>query len=299
MEPREVQRAVEAARSAASAWGLRVDDAVVVHNSNRIAVRLTPCDVLARVAPLAYQSADDDLEVVVARRLAETGSPVAELEPRVEPGVHVRDGFAVTLWTYYEPLAPSSIGPAEYASAMARLHVGLRQIEVRAPHFTDRVTDAQSVLADRARSPELVDADRELLTNTLSRLSTAISGRGTGEQLLHGEPHLGNLLRTRKGLLFIDFETCCRGPVEFDIAHGLCPTEDGRMLTAEEVVEHYRGADLDVVEQSRILIWAMITTWRWRTDDQLPNGPYWAIEGLNRLREALDRSGLDVSDGHA
>ena len=103
MEPREVQRAVEAARSAASAWGLRVDDAVVVHNSNRIAVRLTPCDVLARVAPLAYQSADDDLEVVVARRLAETGSPVAELEPRVEPGVHVRDGFAVTLWTYYEP----------------------------------------------------------------------------------------------------------------------------------------------------------------------------------------------------
>ena len=71
------------------------------------------------------------------------------------------------------------------------------------------------------------------------------------------------------------------------------------MLTAEEVVEHYRGADLDVVEQSRILIWAMITTWRWRTDDELPNGPYWAIEGLNRLREALDRSGLDVSDGHA
>ena len=55
MEPREVQRAVEAARSAASALGLRVDDAVVVHNSNRIAVRLSPCDVLARVAPLAYQ----------------------------------------------------------------------------------------------------------------------------------------------------------------------------------------------------------------------------------------------------
>ena len=54
-----------------------------------------------------------------------------------------------------------------------------------------------------------------------------------------------------------------------------------------------------MVEQCRILIWAMITTWRWRTDDELPNGPYWAIEGLNQLREALDRSGLDVSDGHA
>src|SRR5437016_12011316 len=118
MEPSEVQRAVEAARSAASAWDLRVDDAAVVHNSNRITVRLIPCDVLARVAPLAYQAADDDLEVVLARRLAETGSPVAELEPRVEPSVYVRDGFAVTLWTYYEPLAPSHIGPPEYVDAL-------------------------------------------------------------------------------------------------------------------------------------------------------------------------------------
>src|SRR5260221_8675285 len=62
MEPSEVQRALEAGRSTASALGLRVDDGVVVHNSNRIAVRLTPCDVLARVAPLAHR-AGAELEV--------------------------------------------------------------------------------------------------------------------------------------------------------------------------------------------------------------------------------------------
>ena len=49
-----------------------------------------------------------------------------------------------------------------------------------------------------------------------------------------------------------------------------------------------RIANQDVIEQCRILIWAMITTWRWRRDDQLPNGRYWATEGLNRLRSALD-----------
>ena len=154
-------------------------------------------------------------------------------------------------------------------------------------------------LPTESSTPKLQGGDRELLANTLSRLSSAISGRGTGEQLLHGEPHLGNLLRTRKGLLFIDLETCCRGPVEFDIAHGLLPSEDGRMLAAEEVLEHYPGANQDVIEQCRILIWAMITTWRWRRDDQLPNGRYWAIEGLNQLRVALDRYGLDVAGGHA
>ncbi|MEX0800966.1 MAG: aminoglycoside phosphotransferase family protein [Dehalococcoidia bacterium] len=286
MEPSEVQRAVEAGVSAASALGLRVEDAAVVHNSNRIAVRLTPCDVLARVAPLAHQN-HDDLELEVARRLTETGSPVAGPEPRVEPRVYVRDGFAVTLWTYYEPVASSDIAPAEYAQALVRLHDGLRQIEVSAPHFTDRVAEAQRLVADQEQTPELPDAGRELLGDTLSRLSTAISKHGTAEQLLHGEPHLGNLLRTRKGLLFIDFETCCRGPVEFDIAHALGPSEDGRMLSAEGLCEHYPGANEDLIDQCGILIRAMVTTWRWQRDDQLPNGRYWRIEGLNQLRAAL------------
>ncbi len=297
METSELQRAVEAGRSAASALGLQVDDAVVVHNSNRIAVRLAPCDVLARVAPVAHQAAAE-FEVVVARHLAQADSPVAELEPRVEPLVYVRDGFAVTLWTYYEAGPSSDITPADYAHALARLHAGLRQIDLSAPHFTDRVADAQRLVADQEQTPELLGADRELLSNTLTLLSTAISGRGADDQLLHGEPHPGNLLRTRKGLLFIDLETCCHGPVEFDIAHGLFRGE-ARTLAAEEVCEHYPGANEDVVEQCRILIWAMITTWRWDRSDQLPKARYWRIEGLNRLRLALARSELDGSGDRA
>jgi len=61
-------------------------------------------------------------------------------------------------------------------------------------------------------------------------VGSAIRTATTAEQLLHGEPHPGNVLSTKNGLVFIDLETCCRGPVEFDIAHGLLPSEDGRML---------------------------------------------------------------------
>src|SRR5258708_11519445 len=100
MEPSEVQRAIEAARSTASALGLRAGDGVVVHNSNRIAVRLTPCDVLARVAPLAHQ-AGAEFEVEVGRRLAETGCPGDKPAPRAAPPVYVPDGCASTPWTYY------------------------------------------------------------------------------------------------------------------------------------------------------------------------------------------------------
>ena len=196
--------------STASALDLTIGDAIVLHDSNKLALRLLPCDVLARVAPVAHQVAQ--FEVDLAQRLTETESPVAALEPRVEPRVYARDGFVVTLWTYYEPLSPREVSPADYANALERLHDGMRKIDVTTPHFTDRVAEAQQLVAGRDRTPALADADRELLSHTLRNLRRAIGDRGAVEQLLHGEPHQGNVLRTKNGPLFIDLETCCRAP---------------------------------------------------------------------------------------
>ena len=268
--------------STASAVDLRVDDAVVLHDSNRLAVRLLPCDVLARVAHPAHH-AGSEFEVEVARRLAETGSPVAQPEPRAEPRVYVRDRFAVTLWTYYEPVPPQAIAPPEYADALRRLHAGMRQIDVTAPHFTDRVAEAEWLVGNPVHTPELADADRDLLSNTLRRLGRAIGERGADEQLVHGEPHPGNVLRTKKGLLFVDLETCCHGPVEFDIAHA-----------PEEVSEHYPTPDRDLLRECRILMLAMIATWRWDRHDCLPNGRQLGTEWISQIREPPDIWGLDA-----
>ena len=112
-------------------------------------------------------------EVELAQRLAETESPVAALEPRVEPRVYERDGFVVTLWTYYEPVTPREVSPADYANALERLHAGMRKIDVTTPHFTDRVAEAQQLVASRDHTPALADADRELLSNTLRRPETS------------------------------------------------------------------------------------------------------------------------------
>src|ERR1700748_281885 len=136
MQPPERQRALAAAISVSSAPDLIAGDAIVVPDSNRLAVRLLPCDVLARVAPVAHQAAR--FEVELARRLAETQGPVAALEPRAEPRAYERDGFVVTLWTCYNPVTPREISPADYAHALGRLHAGMRELDVRAPHFTDR-----------------------------------------------------------------------------------------------------------------------------------------------------------------
>jgi aminoglycoside phosphotransferase (APT) family kinase protein len=273
MQASEITRAVAAAMSIASSLGLAADDAIVLNDSNKLTLRLLPCDVLARVAPEADQVAQFEIEL--AQRLAESASPVAALEPRVEPRAHERDGFVITLWTYYEPATLREVSPADYADALGRLHAGMRELDVPTPHFTDRVEQARQLVANRDRTPELADADRELLGDTLRSLRRVIGERGGAEQLLHGEPHPGNVLATENGLLFIDFETCCRGPVEFDLAHA-----------PEEVGEHYPGVDQGLLRACRILVLAMITTWRWDRGDQLPNGRRLATEWLSQIRAA-------------
>jgi hypothetical protein len=274
MQTSQVQPAVDAAVSVASALGLTVDDAVVLHDSNRLALHLLPCDVLARVAHKEGKRGAE-FEVEVASRLAGTDSPLASLDPRVAPRVYVHDGFAVTFWTYYGPVSHQDVAPAAYAQELERLHAGMRQADFIAPHFTDRVTEAQSLVGNRARTPDLQEADRELLSGTLRELTLAIGRRNAGEQLLHGEPHPGNLLRTKNGLLFIDLETCCRGPVEFDVAH-----------LPEEVSAHYPGADQDLLCECRILVLAMVAAWRWDRDDRFPNGHRMGMELLSQIRAA-------------
>ena len=281
MQASEVSRAVIAAMSVASSVELTVVDAIVLHNSNKLSVRLLPCDVVARVAPVAHQVAQ--FEVELAQRLAESGCPVATLEPRVAPRVHERDGFVITLWTYYEPATHGEVSPADYATVLERLHAGMRTLDVPAPHFTDRVDSAQQLVASRDRTPALPEADRELLGDTLRDLRRGIGDCGGAEQLLHGEPHPGNVLTTKNGLLFIDLETCCRGPVEFDLAHA-----------PEEVSGHYPGANQDLLRDCRILVLAMITTWRWDRGDQLPNGRRLGTEWLGLIRTALERRKLNI-----
>jgi aminoglycoside phosphotransferase (APT) family kinase protein len=281
MQPSEIQRALAAAMAIASALGLPVDDAIVLHNSNALIARLLPCDIVARVAPMAHQAAQFEIEV--ARRLAEAGSPVAALDPRAEPRVYERDGFVVTLWTYYQPAPPREVSPADYADALDRLHAGMRQLDVRTPHFTDRVEEAQCLVESSNLTPDLADADRELLSTTLRSRRQAIVGRGAAEQLLHGEPHPGNVLSTKSGLLFIDFETCCRGPVEFDLAY-----------VPEDVSARHAAADEALLIECRGLVLAMVAAWRWDRGDQFPDRQRAAHALLVALRRGPPWPPLDV-----
>jgi aminoglycoside phosphotransferase (APT) family kinase protein len=270
MEPTEVARAINAAISIANALDLVADESIVVQNSNKLSLRLLPCDVFARVSSAGNEHAV--FEVDLAQRLAKTESPVAVLDPRVEQRGYERDGFEVTFWRFYEPVTPE-LSPAAYANALACVHAGMRTIDMATPHFTDRVASAEQLVASRDLTPRLTDADRALLASTLRAMRQAISEHGAAEQILHGEPHPGNVISTSNGPLFVDLETCCRGPVEFDLAH-----------VPQIVRAQYTGINVGLLDQCRKLVLAMVAAWRFDPEDQLPRGHEFGLHLLMALR---------------
>src|SRR5258708_33733636 len=92
----------------------------------------------------------------------------------------------------------------------------MRKLDVPTPHFTDRIEQAQQLVASRDRTPALVDADRELLGNTLRSLRRVIGERGGAQQVLPGEPPPGNRPTQKKGLPVVNPRTSCLGPVRSD-----------------------------------------------------------------------------------
>jgi aminoglycoside phosphotransferase (APT) family kinase protein len=189
----------------------------------------------------------------------------------------------VTLWTYYESAAADALSPADYAKALGQLHAGMRKVDLAAPHFADRVAEARQLVDDRDRTPALADADRQLLSDTLRSRTRAVQASRAAEQLLHGEPHPGNVLSTQSGLRFIDLETCCRGPVEYDLAH-----------VPESVSALYPVVDHDLLRECRVLVLAMVAAWRWDADDQFPSGQRAARELLSALRAGPPWPALDA-----
>lgn len=272
MHAEEIARAVAAAVAVVSDVDLAADDAVVLHNSNKLALQVVPANVFARVSRIGEEIAEFEIEL--AQRLTKIGSPIVPLEPRVPARVHRRDGFAVTLWRYCESVTPQPHAPAAYAAVLERLHAGMRAVDIESIHFTNRVAEAREIIESHDRSPALADADRDLLLFTLRDAAQSIGEMGAPEQLLHGEPHPGNVLATANGLLFIDLETCCRGPIEFDLAHVPAP-----------VADCYPGLDQALLGECYRLVLAIVAAWRWDRRDQFPDGIGFGDRLIAALRE--------------
>jgi hypothetical protein len=109
---------------------------------------------------------------------------------------------------------------------------------------------AHRVLEDDSFKATSAPADLELLRSTYDRGFAALEGASFDRHRLHGEPHDGNRIKTNTGLRWIDFESCCVGPLEWDLA-----------FQPESVVQLFPETDSSLLVLLRSLNSARVATW--------------------------------------
>lgn len=218
------RRAVAAAVAVARDNGLQVEEPIVLADLFSVMVHLHPAPVVARVStwtPTLRTPITDWLtrELAVTTYLSQQGAPVVGPSRELPPGPHSRDGFAISFWTYVQPDPDRIATMADCSAMLVDLHAALRSYPGELPVLAPAVNDIPYGLAGLDQAGDLLKpADADLLRTAAEQLGPFMAAPGDDLQPLHGDVHPGNVIATRDGLLWIDFEEVCRGPVEWDLA---------------------------------------------------------------------------------
>lgn len=213
------QRAVDTARY----HGLRVNEPVVLHDLFSVRVHLRPAPVVARVPTWIGRlrpSHGETLarELDVAAFLAAEGAPVVAPSPELPAGPHDAGDLSVSYWTYVAADPQRAATAADCGAMLVDLHTALDRYPGTLPQLVPAVIDHRRWLGliDDHDHTDLTD-HRQLL-RAVERLEPWLTEAQQSTHVLHGDAHPGNLIATRDGPLWTDFEEVCRGPVEWDIA---------------------------------------------------------------------------------
>ena len=217
------QRAVAAAVDTARHHGLRVDEPVVLHDLFSVRVHLRPAPVVARVPTWIGRlrpSLGETLarELDVAAFLAAGGAPVVAPSAELPAGPHDAGELSVSYWTYVVADPQRVATAADCAAMLVDLHAAL-------DHYPGTLPQLVPTLIDHRRWLDVIDGhgqtnptDHRRLLRAVERLEPWLTEAQQSTHVLHGDAHPGNLIATRDGLLWTDFEEVCRGPVEWDLA---------------------------------------------------------------------------------
>jgi hypothetical protein len=261
-----------AATGVARELGVEFDRVTPLRATNNIVAWLEPSAVVARVSTDPARAAR---EIAIAARLEALAAPVVGPASGVPPIAHPAGDRVVTFWRY-EPQVPGNESEAgAQAAALAALHDRLRAATAAQalPDEPADVPGAIAALAGTGFAPQLAAADRSLLRAVLVAARAELSGHTT---VIHGSPHAGNILTVAGRPRFIDFETVCRGPVEWDLAH----------LAPDVAATYPAPVDRALVEHLRPVVSAVTATWCAGALDRGPDMGAHADHHLARVRAA-------------
>jgi hypothetical protein len=251
MTPEELaertRRAAQAAVDAATELGLHVEKATVLHDVFSVVVHLEPEPVVARIPVVLtagtapeQQAARQQRELDVVTWLDGQGVPVVRPSPLVPRNPVRQNGFPMTFWELadladdHEPYRGVDI------SWSAELHARLAGYPDPLPFlapFNHGLPDMLATLEDvDLLQPAEVDRarteDKTLRSIVSDRSAFEAAFPGVEVQAIQGDGPSHNVIRTKTGIRFSDFEDVTRGPVEWDLA----------LMGGEATAEYNRAA---------------------------------------------------------
>lgn len=232
--------------------GLTISDPVLVQETNNTVVWLYPEPVIAKVATRREAAEDLQLEHAIAVELFGLDAEIAAPLRGAIPTVHETTGYVVTLWERLVEEPQLQVPEAELAGSLIRLHAALAHTLAVVPSFRLALWRARTALDDDTFMVALSTDDRQFLRRVFDASLRELDQRSFEERRLHGEPHDGNRISTAAGIRWIDFESCCVGPLEWDLA-----------FLPPELDAHFRDVDRELIELLRRLNSARVATWCW------------------------------------
>jgi hypothetical protein len=264
-------QSLRAAVEVAAAHGVRCDEPTVLWDGSNVLVHLAPAPVVARVATLTgLVRSDVDVtlakDVAIAGWLAARGAPVVPPSGELPAGPHrSSDGRTVTFWTYVPHERDHVWRPDEVGPLLADLHTALRAYPGELPRTPPiEVAAVVDVLLRLDALGPLSESEIPDLLADTARVTAALAAAGSPVPL-HGDAHPGNLMYTRSGPVWTDFEDAWCGPVGWDLA---C-LELTRRLDGRAAVAGYPGApdSAPFLAGRRLagLVWSLLFLWRFPT----------------------------------
>ena len=245
-------------------------DPVLLQETNSIVVWLAPHQVVAKVATRAGSAEKLVREHQVAASIAAKGAPVGPPLEGASPHRHQSTGFTVTLWERLDRFADDPVSVEELGWSLRQVHLAMGLLDVELPDFAIWLMEARVALADNELMAALPAEDLRVLRNAFDEWVDQLESQEFQRQPLHGEPHNGNRIVTASGLRWIDFETACTGPLEWDL-----------LFLPEGARQSFGGFDpkllllLSGLNSVRVATWCWV---QWRLPEMLAHGRHHLAE---------------------
>lgn len=206
-------RMVATLHAIAAQLELEVSDAHPLHMANNAVYALPKAGVVVRITRSTKLHDRIRKGARLGAWFTEVDAPTIRLATSARQPIEHEDLLA-TVWEYVSPATPPTL--EDLGKVLREFH-NLPAPQLDLPTW-DPVGTARKRIAD---GEALEERDREILLDWCERLEPEVDAllADAGGSLIHGDAHVGNLLRRPDGrVVLCDFDSSCIGPTGVDLA---------------------------------------------------------------------------------